>query len=130
MPFKERFCDTLESYNAQGNPEMDGIDIAMDFFNALEDARYSEFKNETLNDIEKGIMDQPATLSEMYALAQSHLTSDRGHARDGTRGTAFATTHDKRGRRRAKKETSDDEEEASEWMKRQECYKCHQYGHY
>mmetsp|Transcript_2609 Transcript_2609/g.3980 ORF Transcript_2609/g.3980 Transcript_2609/m.3980 type:complete len:661 (+) Transcript_2609:626-2608(+) len=44
ITFKERFNSAHEAYIAQGNPKLEDKDIAMDFFRALDNARYGTFK--------------------------------------------------------------------------------------
>ena len=126
--FKERFVYILAAYKAQGNPVMAEVDIAMDFFNWLDSARYADFKIETLNDIEKGKMAQPESLTEMYTLAQSHLVKAGGPTHDGTHGTAYATTVDlkKKKKKIPRDEESSDEDGPPDWLKKVECYTCHQ----
>ena len=49
--FKERFDDLLASYVEHGNPDMDEEDVAMDFYRALDNSRYAEFKINLVNNM-------------------------------------------------------------------------------
>ena len=49
VAFRERYEFVLEAYVAAGNPEMADEDAAMDFLEALDDARYSSFKTSVIN---------------------------------------------------------------------------------
>jgi hypothetical protein len=93
IPYKERFSEALKSYEDTGNPEMEEADIAMDMFNGLDDTRYAEFKVSMLNDINKGSIDQPATLNEMYHLAAQHLTARKAVRGGGN--AVFMTSTDR-----------------------------------
>lgn len=103
--FKERFDDLLTNYVEHDNPELSQLDIAMDFYRALDNSRYAAFKTNLVNNINSGAIEQPANLNEMYTQAGSYLIPTRGHQPQGggTNRTAFATTSEgrpSRGRRR------------------------------
>ena len=49
----------------------------MDFFNGLDNGRYSSFKAEIINGLTAGSMKQPADLNEMYLLANQWLRPPR-----------------------------------------------------
>mmetsp|Transcript_8512 Transcript_8512/g.12433 ORF Transcript_8512/g.12433 Transcript_8512/m.12433 type:complete len:143 (-) Transcript_8512:611-1039(-) len=67
--YKERFKAALKAYEDQKNPDMDDKDVAMDFFNGLDNARYATFKSETMNLLSSGAIKQPENLNAMYLLA-------------------------------------------------------------
>jgi hypothetical protein len=49
--YKERFNAALKGYKEQKNPKMEEKDIAMDFFEGLDNARYASFKTEIMNSL-------------------------------------------------------------------------------
>lgn len=55
------------------NPKRKAEDIAMDFMNGLDNARYSEFKANLLNDLLVPSTKAPATLNAIYVHARSKL---------------------------------------------------------
>ena len=93
VKFKERFDSLLDSYVEHENPLMEDGDVAMDFFRALDNSRYSEFKTHLLNCISNGAIEQPDTLNDMYTQAASHLVTTRSTPMGSNR-AAFATTSD------------------------------------
>ena len=94
VKFKERFDDLLANYLEYENPEMEDVDVAMDFYRALDNSRYAAFKTNLVNSVNSGATEQPASLNEMYSQASSYLIpTKQQHA--GTHRTAFATTADK-----------------------------------
>ena len=66
IAYKERFNAALKGYNDQENPEMSEKDIAMDFFQGLDNARYAGFKKDILNNLTSKAIEQPKNLNEMY----------------------------------------------------------------
>jgi hypothetical protein len=73
ITYKEHFDIALKAYQEQENAELDESDVAMDFFDGLENARYAEFKKSILNGMTAGSMTRPAMLNEMYLLANQWL---------------------------------------------------------
>ena len=69
ITYKERFDAALKAYKDQKNLDMDDKDVAMDFFNGLDNVRYATFKTETLNLLTSGAISQPENLNAMYLLA-------------------------------------------------------------
>ena len=69
VTYKERFRAALKAYEDQKNPDIDDKDVAMDFFNGLDNARYAMFKTETMNLLSSEAMKQPKNLNAMYLLA-------------------------------------------------------------
>jgi hypothetical protein len=67
--YKEHFDAALKAYKDQKNPDMDDKDIAMDFFNGLDNVRYAAFKTETLNLLTSGAISQHENMNVMYLLA-------------------------------------------------------------
>jgi hypothetical protein len=73
ITYKERFDIALKAYEDQDNANLEETDVAMDFFDGLENARYAEFKKSILNGMTAGSVTQPAMLNEMYLLANQWL---------------------------------------------------------
>lgn len=73
MDYKARFDIKYESYVAQGNPEKDEADRAMDFLEGLDKSRYGEFVVEVINDVAKGSMSPPKSVNEVFVLANTRL---------------------------------------------------------
>jgi hypothetical protein len=55
----------LKAYEDQENAELLQPDVAMVFFDGLDNGRYGEFKKSILNGMTAGSVTQPATLNEM-----------------------------------------------------------------
>jgi hypothetical protein len=51
ITYRERFDAAAKSYKDQKNADMSDLDIAMDFFDGLDPARYSQFKTDIQNGI-------------------------------------------------------------------------------
>ncbi len=47
--YRERFDAVLKAYIVQGNPALDDVDQAMDFFDGLDNGRYASFKADIHN---------------------------------------------------------------------------------
>jgi hypothetical protein len=73
ITYKERFDIALRAYQEQENAKILQPDIAMDFFDGLDNGRYAEFKKSIFNGMTVGSVTQPATLNEMYLLANQWL---------------------------------------------------------
>jgi len=73
ITFKEQFDIALKAYQDQENAQLDEAYVAMDFFDGLDNGRYAEFNKLILNGMTAGSVTQPATLNEMYLLANQWL---------------------------------------------------------
>jgi hypothetical protein len=73
ITYKERFDVALRAYVEQENAELLEPDVAMDFFDGLDNGRYADFKKSILNGMTTGSVTQPATLNEMYLMANHWL---------------------------------------------------------
>jgi hypothetical protein len=69
ITYKERFDVALRAYVEQANAELFEPDVAMDFFDGLDNGGYADLKKSILNGMTAGSVTQPATLNEMYLLA-------------------------------------------------------------
>ena len=78
VDFKARFDSRYDAYKDQGNVELSEEDVAMDFLESLDRARYSDFIVETINDIAKGVMAPPKDVNQVYVLANTRLVVKRG----------------------------------------------------
>jgi hypothetical protein len=90
--YKERFDTALAGYKDMENPKMAPEDIAMDFMRGLDNARYSEFKANPLNDLLVPGTKAPETLNAMYTRAAAYILP-RNVTRNG-KGAVFATRAD------------------------------------
>jgi len=93
ISFKERFNSALKAYEDQDNPKMDDKDVAMDFFRSLDNARYGDFKIDTMNNMTSKAMEPPENLNAMYLLANQWLKPNTKPYPTGF-ATTFATTLD------------------------------------
>jgi hypothetical protein len=78
VDFKARFDSRYDAYKDQGNVELTEEDVAMDFLESLDRARYSDFIVETINDIAKGVMESPKDVNQVYVLANTRLVVKKG----------------------------------------------------
>ena len=109
IDYKKRFTIHRDAYNDAGNVEMAAIDIAMDFYNGLDNSRYAKFKAEFTNDVGKGI-EGPADLNGMFQRAARYVMVSSSW-KPGS-GAAFATRADKgRGNRHRPSDRKDDNNE-------------------
>ena len=140
IQYKERFDNAKKSYEEQGNPPMEDVDIAMDFFRGLDNNRYGNFKTQIMNDLTAKVLVQPQNLNEMYLLANQWVQVKTTTNAMGF-GTTFTTTLDyqerpKKGKKnekgKKKNETSNPkkEEKQDKDLSTIECYSCGENGHY
>jgi hypothetical protein len=160
VDFKARFDTRYEAYKGQGNVELTAEDVAMDFLESLDRARYGEFIVETINDIAKGAMKPPEDINKVYVLANTRLVVKKG-AGSYNVGASYATvehTRPKKGKRTARKKSngtegkllsgaggvktdsksgsdagkgaSNDDKKNKKKLDDVECYNCGKKGHY
>jgi len=92
--YRERFDAATKAYTDQGNPPMKEADIAMDFFDGLDPARYAQFKTDIHNGLTAGSITAAKTLSTMnkvYELAGSWIKTNVVQ-KQGVAAT-YVTTH-------------------------------------
>ena len=87
VSYKERFDYLLEAYKDVGNAEMEESDIAMDFFEGLDDTRYGEFKTNYLNDLMMGTQSAPDHVNDVYVKASKFMSHNRTQKSGG--GSSF-----------------------------------------
>jgi hypothetical protein len=138
ITYKERFDIALKAYEDQENAELLQPNIAMDFFDGLNNGRYADFKKSILNGMTARSVTQPATLNEMYLLANQWLKTT-GTAQSGLAST-FVTKLDmpnqsqKAGRKDGKekgkgKQTSEAMEKPKHDMSKVKCFYSNEFGH-
>ena len=69
----------LKAYLDQKNTAIEEVDVAMDFFNGLDNGRYPSFKAEIINGLTAGSIKQPKDLNALYLLANQWLKTTKSH---------------------------------------------------
>ena len=95
--YKSNFSFYKKGYDDAGNVQLPDEDVAMDFFNGLDNARYAAFKADLENDRNKGT-DAPQSLNDMFHRASNYVVPKTSWKSSG--GAAFATRADDVGRGR------------------------------
>ena len=88
MDYNRRFDAKLDALVASGNPAASDTDVAMDFMYGLDNSRYTEFKAEVVNDMQKGSSVSLDDLNKLYVVASRRVVVKSG--KDGG-GATFAT---------------------------------------
>jgi hypothetical protein len=139
ITYKERFDIALRAYQEQDNVDMTQPDIAMNFFDGLDNGRYAEFKKSILNGMTAGSVTQPATLNKMYLLANQWLKTI-GVSQSGLAST-FVTKLDlpsqgEKERKRQEKNKNNSKEKDGEApskpkrdLSKVKCFNCGKLGH-
>jgi hypothetical protein len=135
ITYKERFDIALRAYQEQENAEILQPDIAMDFFDGLDNGCYADFKKSILKGMTAGSVTQPATLNEMYLLANQWLKTT-GVTQSGSAST-FVTKLDMPEQGRAGKRENKDKSEKGKPavakpkrnMTKVKCFNCGCKGH-
>jgi hypothetical protein len=142
ITYKEWFNIALKAYQDPENAQLDEADVAMDFFDGLDNGHYAEFKKSNLNGMTAGSVTQPATLNEMYLLANQWLKST-GYAQSGLASTFImkldmpdlVKTPGKGRRRNVKMDKESEDKNAEEKpkpkqdMSKVKCFNCGKKGH-
>jgi len=137
IQYKERFDNAKKTYEDQGNPPMEDVDIAMDFFRGLDNNRYGHFKTQIMNDLTAKVLVQPQNLNEMYLLANQWVQVKTTTNAMGF-GTTFTTTLDyqerpprKKGDKKGNKGKKEEEPPKKEKdTSKVDCFACGESGHY
>jgi hypothetical protein len=135
VDYKRQFDARLDAYKASGNQEPTAEDIGMDFLYGLDNSRYTEFKTEIVNDIQKGILTQPKDLNAIYIMASRRVVVRNN--KDNLGGATFATIEegnkrtDKAGPGKGKSEKTKAEKEAAAAARlaKMKCFNCGEKGH-
>jgi len=143
ISYRERFDAATKAYTDQGNPPMKEEDIAMDFFDNLDPARYATFRTDIHNGLAAGSIkaaDTLSTLNKVYELAGAWVRTNVVQ-KPGVAAT-YVTTHLDKVQPKPKPkpkpnpttETPKPEEEKKQpgGKKKEDviCFKCGKNGHY
>jgi hypothetical protein len=96
VTYKERWDEALDNYQHFENVDIPAADLAMDFLASLCSVRYGEYRTDLENDVNKGTMEMPATVSDMYQLICGYKApkSVGVGSRRGTGDSVFTTMGD------------------------------------
>jgi hypothetical protein len=75
IAYKERFNFALKVYEEQGNKKLDDLDIAMDFFQGLDNMRYATFKANYINGLTSKAINLPKDLTRSTCYQTSDSNS-------------------------------------------------------
>ena len=128
--YRLRFGYALEVYQATGNVELPEEEIADDYYQGLDRARYSKFIADVENDKSKGIA-QPATLEDMHQRALDFVVPANPH-RGATASAVFSTKAEdgkSKGDRKKQSKNLKGEKKSSEGKRTVVCWHCNEQGH-
>jgi hypothetical protein len=149
ISYRERFDVALNAYKEQENPDMEDTDIALDFFDGLDNGRYAQFKADIYNGMAAESIDPPQDVNTVYKLAHQWVKTQM--IQKGSSAATFVTsvdmvqeksektrnhqvnlTKDSKGSTTKPKPTSStrDIPGSSRDKTDIQCYICAQYGHY
>ena len=133
--FKERFDFGYEAYLGAGNAIIDDEDIAMDFFNALNQDQFGTFKVNMKDAVAIQGATMPATLVNMYAAALAHKNNHAVTPARQTNDLSFANPRGGRGGGRGGDRGADRTPSSGRGGGRETnpdivCWTCNQKGHY
>ncbi len=135
----------LKAYEDQGNKKLDDPDIAMDFFQGLDNMCYATFKTDYINGLASKAIDPHRDLNEIYLLANQWL---KPKVTTSSFASTFSTTLDRvdegegQGKRRGKqqpggKKTPETNNKDKDGItntpkkdKRRACFICDEEGHF
>ena len=105
-----------------------------DFLHVLNESRYGTFKNDLLNDVVKGAIGMPATLSGLYTILINYIVPKSSQNRVGTGGAVFATRQWQNGDLEARKiitveQKSEKKGKRTGSKKAVICEECNEPGH-
>jgi hypothetical protein len=112
--YHERFLFLVNAVNDTQENDVDAEDVAMDFFDNLNDRSYGEFKAQFTNDVNQGKVTRPDNLADMYGMASRFIPTVKPLKASGT--AAFAT------------HVKGDEEDHSGWQQQDRGQKRHDRG--
>ena len=139
VTYRERFDAACKAYTEHKNAALAPEDMAMDFFDGLDSARYMQFKVDINNNMTMNPTFTLPTINKVYELASNWVKASVIN-KQGV-GATYATTHlDKPAPRKPKTKPTPTESQKSEEeekkpsgkkdLKNIECYKCKEKGHY
>lgn len=89
VEYHERYLHLVNAVNEIQENDIDEADVAMDFYDNLNDRTYGEFKTQFTNDVNQGKIDRPDNLIDMYVMASRFVPTVKP-MKAGT-SAAFAT---------------------------------------
>ncbi len=92
VSYRKRHDAALKVYIDQKNPDIDDMDQAMDFFDGLDNAQYTQFKTDIHNAMTSKTMAPPVDVNTVYDMACNWVKT-QSVQRQGT-STTFVTTLD------------------------------------
>ena len=116
VTYKEKFDYLLEAYKEMDNAKMSDTDVAMDFFNGLDETRYGDFKTNYLNDLTMGTQIAPTHINDIYNKVSKYLPARKQTRAAG--GAAFVTKAERKTTSKGKHSTSDSDENDDKESKR------------
>ncbi len=136
ISYRERFDAALTAYKDQENPDMEETDIALDFFDGLDNGSYAQFKADIYNGMAAESIKALADVNTVYKLAHQWVktqTIQKGSSA-ATFVTSVDTIQDKSDNHKEQKVhvTKDGgcDDRKQEKGKQVKCYNCLEIGHY
>jgi len=122
LDFKQRYEDAVQAYENAMETDIPQDQLAADFVDKLDDARFGQFKVELENDLDKGI-EYPQTLEVAYRRASRYKTLYT--KLDGTESSeamfaAAVTKHPKSGKLQGKRSNAEHEQSKQSSHKQKE----------
>lgn len=137
VSYKERFDEYLEAYENEMGNTLSPTQVALDFVDNLDDARYAEFKAQFNNDLNRGRAQAPRSLNAVYREVHQYIpiTGKRQSGRSSN--TIYRTEHRDEEKKSARdkdktvnKSGKSGQNKQKKDLSRIECYNCHEMGHY
>jgi hypothetical protein len=92
ISYRERFDAALNAYKEQENPDMEDTDIALNFFDGLDNGRYAQFKANIYNGMAAESIDPPQDVNTVYKLAHQWVNPQT--IQKGSSAATFVTSVD------------------------------------
>lgn len=124
VSFRERFEYTYDSYVVAGNEALDDETKAMDFFVALDDQRYSEFKRKVNNEFAGEERDPYGNVMAVFLHVQSYTPVKPVGAYSISRNATVFYARENDG------SSSGQDRKAARDLSHIRCYNCDMMGHY
>ena len=81
VDFGEKIEGTYQAYKEQGNAEKSEEDRVVDFLHSLDMQQYGNFVVETVNNMSAAVMNQPATVNDVFTITNTRLIVKRSGGR-------------------------------------------------
>ena len=101
---------------------MEEKDVAMDFFEGLDYARYASFMMEIMNSLTSKAIKQPKNLNEMYLLAHQWLKTTMKTNMDCTTMLRYQEWNDKRPGKQQQEKNGEENKKFEKDLSKIECY--------